>query len=973
MGSVWKRLQRVNKRAAKFQFTVSYNQLQLEFTPKWEPHKLSVVWSRRSRRVTSTPMTWEPTLQSVYKGMVVWNVPENMQVSVTLFKDPRTNELEDKDWTFIIEDVPAVGKRRQLALAHLNMRKYASIESTQTDLHIVFKPTTKKILSAKLDCTLSCVLLREGKATDEDMQSMASLMSVNNNTDDIAHIEDFDDEDFSLNDNSVKKGINEVTQNLQQMTNSLSGSDYASTPLSVASIQSFIHDDKTPTADYTPTNQQPNTPGAVANIPPPKPSDFTSNDIDLYSEQCSNLLDNLDILEESEKEETENVNEISLIVEKVKEKVLEEVKVTPPVEQTKNLTASLKPLELKDNFIEPRKDILKINTPGQDLLEWSKEMTKDYPGVKVTNLTTSWRNGMAFCALIHHFEPSLIDLDSLSPHDVKGNCKKAFDAGDKLGISRVIEPTDMHMLAVPDKLAVMTYLHQLRAHFTGHQLEVEQIGNVTEESNYVIGKFNTDKETDITNQVFGQEIINLRKNKQTTQTFKTEENSSEKQLNINNKEINKESKLSASKLRLPLKNTNSPADVVSKEKSPSTVKDVKDIIISSSKTLIGKVQKINSPTKEAAPNIIAMKNYENKNSNALDSNNEKPVLMTKRELTDPFGSDDEEPDDCKINSVNSLNGHMSETNGVKSNEDILMDDAQKEMPKLNPKILMRHSEQRERARQLLEQSKKEPLPPKNEEERQAALRDRARKLLADAIKSTSPNAQVIRVGSESIKSYISPDQSQPNESNQIENNGNIIDASPKSVYIMDEKQSSQGNRDKITSDNLPNDLGLKEMGIDVHTWFDNKMDELEREQQTMDTQAAILEKKLRAVMESSNSNQEEEEILMSQWFTLVNKKNALLRKQMKLNILEKEADLETRYKTLNEELQKILSLEDWRKTNDQRQREQELLKELVQIVNKRDELVNHMDRQEKAIEDDDIIEQEITHLELHPKKECVIQ
>lgn len=35
MGSVWKRLQRVNKRAAKFQFTVSYHQLSIEFTPKW--------------------------------------------------------------------------------------------------------------------------------------------------------------------------------------------------------------------------------------------------------------------------------------------------------------------------------------------------------------------------------------------------------------------------------------------------------------------------------------------------------------------------------------------------------------------------------------------------------------------------------------------------------------------------------------------------------------------------------------------------------------------------------------------------------------------------------------------------------------------------------------------------------------------------------------------------------------------------
>lgn len=66
---------------------------------------------------------------------------------------------------------------------------------------------------------------------------------------------------------------------------------------------------------------------------------------------------------------------------------------------------------------------------------------------------------------------------------------------------------------VPDKLAVMTYLYQLRAHFTGHQLEVQKIGRTADESNYVIGRFNTDKDTDVTMQLFGQEIINLRKSK----------------------------------------------------------------------------------------------------------------------------------------------------------------------------------------------------------------------------------------------------------------------------------------------------------------------------------------------------------------------------------------------------------------------------------------------------------------------------
>ncbi|CAH2235216.1 jg10468 [Pararge aegeria aegeria] len=104
MASVWKRLQRVNKRAAKFQYTASYHRIDVELTPKWKPNKLSIVWTRRSRRVLTEPLEWEPSLKDPLKGSVIFAVPENQTVAVTLFRDARTNELEDKDWTFVLED-----------------------------------------------------------------------------------------------------------------------------------------------------------------------------------------------------------------------------------------------------------------------------------------------------------------------------------------------------------------------------------------------------------------------------------------------------------------------------------------------------------------------------------------------------------------------------------------------------------------------------------------------------------------------------------------------------------------------------------------------------------------------------------------------------------------------------------------------------------------------------------------------------
>uniref|UniRef100_A0A096LWJ9 EH domain binding protein 1 like 1 n=1 Tax=Poecilia formosa TaxID=48698 RepID=A0A096LWJ9_POEFO len=192
MTSVWKRLQRVGKRASKFQFVASFQELVIECTEKWQPDKLRVMWIRRNRRHSTKLHSWQPGIKNPYRGLVIWQVPESLNITVTLFKEPTAEEFEDKDWTFVIEN-ETKGRRKVLASADVNMKKYASAASAQYNLTLKLKPLSVKVVEATLILNLSCIFLKEGKATDEDMQSLASLMSMKQS--DIGNLDDFNDSD----------------------------------------------------------------------------------------------------------------------------------------------------------------------------------------------------------------------------------------------------------------------------------------------------------------------------------------------------------------------------------------------------------------------------------------------------------------------------------------------------------------------------------------------------------------------------------------------------------------------------------------------------------------------------------------------------------------------------------------------------------------------------------------------------------
>ncbi|XP_070406627.1 F-actin-monooxygenase mical2b isoform X3 [Nothobranchius furzeri] len=93
------------------------------------------------------------------------------------------------------------------------------------------------------------------------------------------------------------------------------------------------------------------------------------------------------------------------------------------------------------------------------LLTWCQKQTQGYRGVDVTNLTSSWRSGLALCALVHRQRPELIDFDSLNEEDVARNNQLAFDVAEReFGIQPVTTGKEMAARAEPDKLLMVLYL-----------------------------------------------------------------------------------------------------------------------------------------------------------------------------------------------------------------------------------------------------------------------------------------------------------------------------------------------------------------------------------------------------------------------------------------------------------------------------------------------------------------------------------
>uniref|UniRef100_A0A8R1E1R3 Glycine--tRNA ligase n=1 Tax=Caenorhabditis japonica TaxID=281687 RepID=A0A8R1E1R3_CAEJA len=351
---------------------------------------------------------------------------ENVDILTTLYRTSADDDqYEDKEWTIIIEEVTAKGKRKAIAAVPVNVRLFIlDLPEHKSELKLKLRPLSPSLKSCSLIILLGSQLVSESSGDDISITSSAATSFA---------------EKVGVADETVAdEPRSETTRQIDT---------------TASRIQEWAAQ-----KDAPPPAQSVSEPAAAAKIrpqwrvsaeeeedsaPPPPPPPHAAKRASRASTESTTAEFRVDSQSRPVPANT----------------------ATPK----SHLNSGTLGRGRSHSPRAPSRDAIPLPVSGETLLSWCQRITNGYSNVKIVDFTKSWRNGLALCAILHTYRPDLIgDYEALDFSERidgrKSNIRRALDALSMMGINDAPPADD---ILTPDRKQIELLLHRMRRVFEG--------------------------------------------------------------------------------------------------------------------------------------------------------------------------------------------------------------------------------------------------------------------------------------------------------------------------------------------------------------------------------------------------------------------------------------------------------------------------------------------------------------------------
>uniref|UniRef100_A0A1I7VQR2 EH domain-binding protein 1 n=1 Tax=Loa loa TaxID=7209 RepID=A0A1I7VQR2_LOALO len=443
MTSVWRRIQKSNKKSVKYRFTITPQELLIICSTKWHPQTVVITCMHRRRKVEGRVRRWESSMTDPCRGLIVWpsQTPDPLLFDTTLYCDDSSHHFSDKEWTLLVEECTRKGKRKAIAAVNLNMPLFIQDPETVVELKLKLRPLCPELSQCSMQILISSVLIG-----DEEANHFGTKREISN-----------------INGGHRASIAGDTAETEQRTSNVKDSTVVTSYSMNLNDIERWEIRDEGNEVDLTSRTED----AYKTNGTTDKRGEFFDRNHTHFTTRDSRMacaverkkLVHVDVSES----ETGNQDAFRTIV-------------TGHLSRHESKSSEQAEAELTDVAFQATDKLQNLNmekglktlpavVEGEDLLTWCQRVTINYPSVKITDFTKSFRSGLAFCAIIHRYRPDLLGpfgkLNFTDSHSNRlENCRRALDAAAVIGVEKKLDPGIT--VTLPDRNDIRSFLSELR-------------------------------------------------------------------------------------------------------------------------------------------------------------------------------------------------------------------------------------------------------------------------------------------------------------------------------------------------------------------------------------------------------------------------------------------------------------------------------------------------------------------------------